>query len=92
MIVEIERAAPESVASEVLAVPFAGSPSATFRSLDKRLGGRLSGLLASGEAKAEAGKTVLLHVAPGEQVAATRVVVFAMVPMGSPVKPQRLRR
>ena len=78
MIVEIESAAPESVTSEVLAVPFAGSPSATFRSLDERLGGRLSGLVASGEAKAEAGRTVLLHVAPGEQIAAARVVVVGV--------------
>ena len=78
MIVEIESAAPESVAAEVLAVPFAGAPSAVFRALDERLGGRLSALLASGEAKEEAGKAVVLHVAPGEQVAATRVAVIGV--------------
>lgn len=78
MIVEIEPAAPEDVAAEVLAVPFAGAPSETFRNLDKRLNGRLSSLLGSGEAKAEAGKTVVLHVAPGEQVAAVRVAVVGI--------------
>src|ERR1700680_3096158 len=63
VIVELDSAAPESATCEVLAVPFTGSPSATFLRLDERLGGRLAKLLASGEAKTEAGKTVLLHVA-----------------------------
>jgi leucyl aminopeptidase len=78
VIVEIDTAAAETVATELLAVPFSGSPSAGFRRLDERLGGRLSGLVASGEAKGEAGKTVLLHVVPGEEVAAARVLVVGV--------------
>ena len=80
MIVEIENAAPESIPCEVLAVPFSESPSAVFRRLDERLRGRLAGLVASGEAKGEAGKTVLLHVSPGEEVAAARVVIVGVGP------------
>jgi leucyl aminopeptidase len=78
VIVEIDRAAPDSVAAEVLAIPFSGTPSATFRALDERLGGRLSGLLASGEAKAEAGKSVILHVARADHVAAVRIAVVGV--------------
>jgi leucyl aminopeptidase len=78
VIVEIETEAPESVACEVLALPFGGSPSAAFRGLDELLGGRLGALVASGEAKADAGKTVVLHVAAGEQVAAARVAVVGV--------------
>ena len=83
MIVEIESAAPESVACEVLAVPFSGSPSAIFLRLDELLGGRLAALVASGEAKAEAGKTVLLHVPPGGRVAAARVAVVGVGASGA---------
>ena len=78
MIVEIDSTGPESVAAEVLAVAFAGSPSATFRRLDERLNGRLSSLVESGEATAEAGRVALLHVASGEQVAATRIAIVGV--------------
>jgi hypothetical protein len=78
VIVEIETAAPESVPAEVLVVPFAGTASGTFRRFDGLVGGRLAGLIASGEAKSEAGATVVLHVAPGEQVAAARIAVVGV--------------
>ena len=78
MIVEVEPAAPETIAAELLAIPFAGSLSGTFRRLDERLNGRLATLVETGEAKADAGKAVVLHVSPGEGVTAARVALVGV--------------
>jgi leucyl aminopeptidase len=78
VIVEVEPATPETVAAELVAIPFAGSPSAAFRRLDERLNGRLAALLEAGEAKADAGKTAVLHVSPSEGVAAARVALVGV--------------
>lgn len=78
MIPELESGGPESVAAELLAVPLAGPPSALVRRLDDLLGGRLLGLIASGEAKPEPGRVAVLHVAPGERVAAARIALIGM--------------
>jgi len=75
LIVEVEQGEAGSVQAAVLAVPLAEPPSAAFRRLDERLGGRLAALVAAGDAKAEAGKSLLLHVAPGEPIAAERVLL-----------------
>jgi leucyl aminopeptidase len=78
VIVEIEQQAPESVAADVLAVPVAVPPGPAFRRLDERLGGRLAGMVASGEAKADAGKAVLLHLAGSEGLAAGRLALVGV--------------
>ena len=78
MVVEIESAAPERVAGEVLAVPFAGTASGLLRRLDGLVGGRLAGLIASGEASSEAGATVVLHLGPAEPVAAARIALVGV--------------
>ncbi len=75
---EVESAAPESVAAELLAVPLAGPPSAVVRRLDDLVGGRLARLIASGEAKPLPGRVTVLHVAPGEPVAAARIALVGM--------------
>jgi leucyl aminopeptidase len=78
VIVQIETAAPESIPAELLAVPFAGAPSSLFLRLDGLTDGRLAALVRSGEARAEAGKAVVLHLAAGEHVAAARIVVVGV--------------
>src|SRR5262245_49168673 len=78
VIVEIEPAAPESVAAELLAIPFSGTQSVAFRHVDERLRGRLAALLS--EADPEAGKTAVLDVFDAAGVAARRV---ALVGVGS---------
>ena len=75
MIPEVRADAPETVVAEVLAVPLAGPPSPVLQRLDRLVGGRLAGLIESGEAKTAAGSLTLLHVASGEGVAARRIAL-----------------
>jgi len=62
----------------VLAVPLSEPLSAAFRRLDERLAGRLGGLVSTGEAKAEAGKTLLLHAGPEAGIAAERLLLVGV--------------
>jgi len=78
LIVEIEQEEAGSVQAAVLAVPVAQPPSAAFRRLDERLGGRLGVLVDSGEAQAEAGRTLLLHLGPGQPIAADRLLLVGV--------------
>src|SRR5471032_2606819 len=78
VIVEVTSSAPETLAAELLAVPFSGSSSPVFARLDAMLGGALSKLTASGEAKSEPGKAAVLHVPAGSEVAAARVALVGV--------------
>jgi leucyl aminopeptidase len=73
--VEVESVSPEQVASDLLALPFTGSLSATAARIDGLLEGRLAALVGSGEAKADAGKSVVVHVVGAEGLAARRVAL-----------------
>src|SRR5215470_16316995 len=75
MKVDVDSAAPESVEAELLAVPFGGALSAVARRLDGLLGGALARLVESGEAKAGAGASVVLHLVGDEGIAARRVAL-----------------
>jgi leucyl aminopeptidase len=78
VIVEVEREPPEAVAADLLAVPVSAPPSKALRRLDERLGGRLTRLLESGEAKPEAGKVVLLYLVDGEGFVAPRLALVGI--------------
>jgi leucyl aminopeptidase len=75
VIVDVETMAPEAVEAELLAVPFTGAPSALVTRLDGALGGRLARLAADGEAKAEPGKSVVLHLGGDGSVGARRIAL-----------------
>ena len=72
---EVRSAAPESVDAEVLAVPLTAASSGVLNRLDGLLGGRLGGLVASGEAKPEGNRVAVLHVGESEAVTAKRVAL-----------------
>ncbi len=78
MIVEVSNSAPETIEAELLALPYTGTWSPAFERLDGLLDGALSRLTASGEAKADAGKTAVLHVPAGSGVAAARVALVGV--------------
>jgi leucyl aminopeptidase len=65
---------------ELLALPFAGSVTPTIDRVDALLGGRLARLIASGEARAEAGSTVVLDTENGTSLAARRVALCGVGP------------
>jgi leucyl aminopeptidase len=78
VIVEVSNSAPETIEAELLALPYTGTWSPAFERLDGLLDGALSRLTASGEAKADAGKTAVLHVPAGSGVAAARVALVGV--------------
>jgi leucyl aminopeptidase len=77
--VDVVRVSPETVETGLLAVPFGGSLSAAALRLDGLLGGRLQVLVDDGEAKADAGKSVVLHLSGTDVgVAARRVALVGV--------------
>jgi leucyl aminopeptidase len=75
MQVSVDRAAPESVQADVLAVAAADGPAlgAAGQALDARLGGRLAELSADREIRGSVGQLALVHT--GGALAAKRVAV-----------------
>jgi leucyl aminopeptidase len=61
VLIEVTHEPPETQTAELLALPFAGSQSSSVRRIDEIVEGRLSRLIASGEAKSEPGATALVH-------------------------------
>jgi leucyl aminopeptidase len=80
MQIHVDSAVPERIEAEVLAVPFDGALSAAGRRLDGLLGGALTRLVESGEAKGAGGSSVVLHVAGEGGVAARRVALVGTEP------------
>ncbi len=76
MKIEVSSAAPESVETDLLAVAYAGRPSPAIARLDARARGRLATV--TGEARPDPGRTTLLHVAPGEDLRAARIVLVGV--------------
>src|SRR5919204_599579 len=79
MRIEAHAEEPEAVAADLLAVPLAAPLDrlgGTAAKLDERVGGRLSELLRSGEARADAERVAILHV-DGE-VAAQRIALVGV--------------
>jgi leucyl aminopeptidase len=79
---DLNQAAPEDSASDLLAVPFFGVPSVLLDRLDALLGGRLAPLAA--DASAEPGRTAILNVHEADGVASARVGLIGVGPAREP--------
>src|SRR5712692_7993767 len=82
MRIELTDKPPETHAVELLALPFAGTPSASLSRIDGLLGGRLERLVASGDARSDAGALVLLFTEEVSGVSARRVALCGVGPEG----------
>jgi leucyl aminopeptidase len=75
VLIEVTTESPETQTAELLALPFTGSPSSSIRRIDELVNGRLSRVIASGEAKPEPGATTLVHA---DGLAAARIVLVGV--------------